>query len=447
MFFNPFQTSYRNLVTGVDTLIPLANGNQVKAINFDNAATTPPFVSVMEEIVNFSQYYSSIHRGKGYKSRFTSDYYENARSIIADFVKADPANDMVIFVKNTTEAINKLSYRLLNKIGNGTVLTTAMEHHSNDLPWRNKYRIDFIEIDHSGRIDLTDLKNKLEKYQGAVKLVTITGASNVTGYVNPVHEIAEIVHNYKASILVDGAQIVPHGGFDMKPASSPQHIDYLVFSAHKMYAPFGIGVLIGPRETFEKGIPEYVGGGTVQMVTTDNIIWKKPPYKEEAGTPNVIGVAALVAAIKTIKQLGIKNIEHYETRLLNNTYQKLINIPGIELFTDIRSRERHVAIIPFNIKGLPHQIVADILSSETGISVRNGCFCAQPYVSRLLKISKQELASYLKYPKLPRPGMVRISFGLYNEMQEIEILIKALNKIIRNRNTYRQKYSSNASNY
>jgi selenocysteine lyase/cysteine desulfurase len=443
MIFNPFMTSYRDLVTGVDTLIPLANGNQVKAINFDNAATTPPFVSVMKEIVNFSSYYSSIHRGKGYKSRFTSDYYENARSIVADFVKADPVKDIVIFVKNTTEAINKLSYRLLDKIGKGIVLTTAMEHHSNDLPWRNKYQIDFIEIDHSGRIDLADLKNKLEKYQGAVKLVTITGASNVTGYVNPIHKIAEIVHRYRASILVDGAQMVPHAGFDMKPASSPQHIDYLAFSAHKMYAPFGIGVLIGPRETFEKGIPEYVGGGTVRMVTRDHVMWKNPPYKEEAGTPNVIGAAALVAAIKTIKHLGINNIERYEANLLNNAYNKLKSIPDIELYTDIRSREKHIAVIPFNIKGLPHHIIAEILSSETGIAVRNGCFCAQPYVQRLLKLSKQEIVSYIKYPKAPRPGMVRLSFGLYNDLSEIEILIKALFQISRNKKKYLQYIPKN----
>jgi selenocysteine lyase/cysteine desulfurase len=447
MFFNPFMTSYRNLVTGVDTLIPLANGNKVKAINFDNAATTPPFVSVMEEIVNFSLYYSSIHRGKGYKSHFTSDFYENARSIVAEFVKADPVKDTVIFVKNTTEAINKLSYRLLNIIGNGIVLTTAMEHHSNDLPWRNKYQVDFIEIDQSGRIDLEDLKAKLEKYQGKVKLVTVTGASNVTGYVNPVHKIAEIVHRYKASILVDGAQMVPHAYFNMKPVNSPQHIDYLVFSAHKMYAPFGIGVLIGPRETFEKGIPEYVGGGTVRMVTKDHIIWDKPPHKEEAGTPNVIGLAALVASIKTIKYLGINNIERYETNLLNNAYNKLKSIPDIELYTDIRSRERHIAIIPFNIKGLPHYTVAEILSSETGIAVRNGCFCAQPYIQRLLKISKQEIASYIKYPKAPKPGMVRLSFGLYNDLSEIEILIKALLQITRNKRKYLQKYSLKISNY
>lgn len=447
MFFNPFMASYRNLVTGVDTLVPLANGNQVKSINFDNAATTPPFVSVMEEIANFSLNYSSIHRGKGYKSRFSSDFYENARFIVADFVKADPVHDTVIFVKNSTEAINKLSYRLLDKIGNGVVLSTAMEHHSNDLPWRNRYQVDYIEIDQSGRIDMADLKAKLEKYKGKVKLVTITGASNVTGYVNPVHKIAEIVHYYKARILVDGAQLVPHAGFDMKPANSPQHIDYLVFSAHKMYAPFGIGVLIGPKETFEKGTPEYVGGGTVRMVTNDYIIWDKPPQKEEAGTPNVIGLAALVAAIKTIKFLGINNIERYENNLLNNAYNKLKHIPDIELYTDIRSRERHIAIIPFNIKGLPHHLVAEILSSETGIAVRNGCFCAQPYIQRLLKISKQEIASYLKYPKAPKPGMVRLSFGLYNELSEIEILNRALIQISRNKRKYLQKYSINISNY
>ncbi|MHB8126882.1 MAG: aminotransferase class V-fold PLP-dependent enzyme [Desulfitobacteriaceae bacterium] len=447
MFLSPLKTSYRNLVTGLDILIPLANGNQVKAINFDNAATTPPFVSVMEEINNFSPNYSSIHRGTGYKSRLSSHVYENARSIVADFVKADPSKDIVIFVKNTTEAINKLSYRLLNEIKNGVVLTTLMEHHSNDLPWRNKYRVDFVEIDKSGRIDLVDLKVKLEKYQGAVKLVTITGASNVTGYVNPIHKIAELVHRYNAKILVDGAQLVPHANFDMKPVNSPQHIDYLVFSAHKMYAPFGIGVLIGPRETFEKGIPEYVGGGTVRMVTRDYVMWDDPPHKEEAGTPNIIGVAALVSAIKTINRIGMNNIERYEDNLLNSAYNKLRNIPDIQLYTDIRSSERHISVIPFNIKGLHHQIVAEILSSEAGIAVRNGCFCAQPYIQRLLNISKQEIDSLIKYPKAPKPGMVRLSFGLYNDQSEIEILNKTLILISKNKRKYLHKYSSTISRY
>ncbi len=447
MFFSPFKTGYRNLVTGVDSLIPLINGNQVKAINFDNAATTPPFVSVVEEIINFSPNYSSIHRGTGYKSRLSSEIYENARSIVASFVKADPVKDTVIFVNNTTAAINKLSFRLLDEIRNGVVLTTIMEHHSNDLPWRNKYRVDYVEIDESGRIDLIDLNSKLEKYQGAVKLVTLTGASNVTGYVNPVHKIAELVHRYNAKILVDGAQLVPHANFDMKPTNSTQHIDYLAFSAHKMYAPFGIGVLIGPKGTFEKGSPEYVGGGTVRIVTRDYVMWDAPPYKEEAGTPNVIGVAALVSAIKTINRIGRNNIERYENNLLSNAFNKLRNIPDLQLYTDIRSNERHVSVIPFNIKGLHHQIVAEILSSEVGIAVRNGCFCAQPYIHRLLKISKEEISSIINHPKAPRPGMVRLSFGLYNDQSEIEILNQALIRISKNKQKYLHKYSTFISKF
>ena len=447
MFLSPLKTSYRNLVTGVDSLIPLVNGNQVRGINFDNAATTPPFLSVMEEINSFSSNYSSIHRGTGYKSRLSSEIYENARTIVAGFVKADPVEDTVIFVNNTTEAINKLSYRLLDEIRNGVVLTTTMEHHSNDLPWRNKYRVDYVEIDGSGRIDLVDLKGKLEKYQGAVKLVTLTGASNVTGYVNPIHKIAELVHRYKARILVDGAQLIPHASFDMKPVNSPQHIDYLAFSAHKMYAPFGIGVLIGPKETFEKGIPEYVGGGTVRVVTRDFVTWDDPPHKEEAGTPNVIGVAALVSAIKTINRIGMNYIERYEDNLLNFSFNKLRNIPDLQLYTDIRANEKHISVIPFNIKGLPHEIVAEILSSEAGIAVRNGCFCAQPYIHRLLKISKEEIVSLIKHPKAPKPGMVRLSFGLYNDQSEIEILNQALIRISKNKQKYLHKYSTFISKF
>ena len=162
-----------------------------------------------------------------------------SRQMVADFLQADLNESSVIYVKNATEGINKLSYRLLEDLKGGIVLSTFMEHHSNDLPWRNKYQVDYVRVDEQGRLLLDDLEQKLRKYKGKVKLVTVTGASNVTGNTNPVHKIAALAHKYGAQILVDGAQLIHHAPFAMKPSSKMGHIDFLVFSAHKMYAPLG----------------------------------------------------------------------------------------------------------------------------------------------------------------------------------------------------------------
>ncbi len=425
------QSNYRHSVVGADTKIPLKNGQYGAAINFDNAASTPPFVSVMEDINNFSSMYSSIHRGTGYKSTLSSQIFEEARSIVKEFVNADPDHDTVIFVKNTTEAINKLSYRLWNGNKKSVILTTWMEHHSNDLPWRNKFQVDYVETDPKGKLSLENLEYKLKSHKGNVKLVTVTGASNVTGYVNPIHKIAELAHRYHAKILVDGAQLVPHNAINMKPKNPLEHIDYLAFSGHKMYAPFGIGVLIGPLETFKQGISEFVGGGTAEIVTHDWVVWEKPPHNEEAGSPNVMGVVALVAAIKTLTALGMRNIDHHENQLTNYANLKLKSIPGITLYAHTALGEPRIGVIPFNIQGFAHEQVAQILSNEAGIAVRTGCFCTQPYIQQLLSISPKQMELYKNKGVGPRPGVVRLSFGLYNDFSEINALIHILERIVK----------------
>ncbi|SPF36470.1 Aminotransferase class-V family protein (fragment) [Candidatus Desulfosporosinus infrequens] len=311
-----------------------------------------------------------------------------------------------------------------------------MEHHSNDLPWRNKFQVDYVQTDASGKLSLEDLESKLIKHKGNVKLVTVTGASNVTGYVNPIHKIAELAHRYRAKILVDGAQLVPHTAVNMKPKNALQHIDYLAFSAHKMYAPFGTGVLIGPKETFRQGIPEIVGGGTAETVTHDWVVWENPPHNEEAGSPNVMGVVALIAAIKTLTALGMENIDHYENQLTNYANLKLKSIPGITLYSQTSIDEPRIGVIPFNIQGITHERVATVLSNQAGIAVRTGCFCTQPYIQRLLAISPKHMEFYRKNVDAPRPGVVRISFGLYNDFSEIDVVAQLLERISKHPTTY-----------
>lgn len=435
------QLNWRNQIIGIDYKVPISNGKYVTAINFDNAATTPPFKSVIHDINAFAPWYSSIHRGTGFKSRYSSRLYEESREIICEFVNANLSNDSIIFVKNTSEAINKLSYRLLPENNKNVILSTCMEHHSNDLPWRKKFHVDYIDIDENGRLKLSDLKYKLNKYKNSVRLVAVTGASNVTGYMNPIYKIAKLAHKYNAEILVDAAQLIPHSPIDMKPKDSPEHIDYLAFSAHKMYAPFGIGVLIGPKSTFKKGEPDYSGGGTIDIVTHDYVKWADPPHKDEAGSPNIIGVIALASAINTLNMIGMENILNHEKKLLDYGIRRLKEVQDIILYGDVNNYSDRLGIITFNIDGIHHETVANILSYEGGIAVRNGCFCAHPYIHRLLNVSQKVIEDRIKNPTLPHPGMVRISFGLYNNFDEIDKLVDLLKVVSKNKKYYVNKYA------
>ncbi|KPU46091.1 cysteine desulfurase SufS [Oxobacter pfennigii] len=442
MYFGNLDKGYRSLIMGADTKVPIENGRFVTAINFDNAATTPPFVSVINEVNKFAPWYSSVHRGSGYKSRLSSDLFESARLRVLNFVNADPEKYTAIFVKNTTEALNKLSYCFYNNHKDCVILSSYMEHHSNDLPWRDKFKVEYIDITEEGRLQVSDLEKRLIKHKGKVKLVTITGASNVTGYKNPIHEIAALSHKYGAQICVDGAQLIPHSSIDMMPHTPLENIDFLAFSAHKMYAPFGTGVLIGPKDMFERGDPDYKGGGTVKIVTKDFVIWDEAPYREEAGSPNIIGVVALLAAINTLEAVSMENIESYEQELTGYAAEKIRHIPDITVYGDSYSKDDKVGIISFNIKGLHHEIVAEALSREVGIAVRNGCFCAQPYIQKILNLTSGDIKNIIDNAYFPRPGMVRISFGLYNSFEEIDKAINALQWITAHRYRYTEKYAS-----
>lgn len=437
--------SYRDLILGVNKKVPLISGKNVTAINLDNAATTPPFKSVMKDIVDFAPWYSSTHRGEGFKSQLTTNLYEDSRNIVRKFVNADLSNT-VIYVKNSTEAFNKLSNLLYDPYKKTVVLTTDMEHHSNDLPWRDKFIVDYISIDKSGKLSLEDLEAKLNKYKNFIKLVSITGASNITGYKNPIYDVAKLVHKFGSKLLVDGAQLIPHAPFIMSNEDPEYNIDFLIFSAHKMYAPFGIGVLIGPKNILDECDPDLVGGGTVDIVTHDFIKWNESPQRHEAGSPNVIGSIALVSAIKTLNKIGMNNVENIEKNLTTYAITQIKNIPNLKIYCDTSKDADRVSIIPFNIDGIHHALVAKILSYEWGIAVRSGCFCAQPYLVKLLNISSEFVINRISNPDSYRPGMVRISFGLYNTYSEIDILAYALNKISLKRDYYVSKYENMEKN-
>ncbi len=439
--------SYRNLVAGVDTRIPLDNGSYTTGINFDNAATTPPLLSVIKEVDSFIPWYSSVHRGKGYKSVVSTNLYEEGRNTIKDFVMADRDNDTVVYTKNTTEAINILACILSQqKNGRDVVLSTWMEHAANDLPWRDKFTVDYIETDDYGRLSMNNLEDKLKKYKDKVRIVTVTGASNVTGYLNDINTIAELAHRHGAEIHVDGAQLVPHLPVEMKPYGTAAYIDYLSFSAHKMYAPYGSGALIGPKSTFEKGLPYCQGGSAISLVTHNKIWWEEPPHKDEAGTPNLLGIAAMLSAIKALTSLGMDNIFKHEVALLHYAYEKMKSIPGITFYSHPEIKET-IGVIPFNVEGVHHSLMSAILSYEAGIAVRNGFFCAHPYCERLLGYSAQDMEDMMKDPNSIFPGIVRASFGIYNGLYEIDRFIAFLNQIVLNKKYYVDKYGNARGRY
>ncbi len=428
------QLNLRDQVVGLDIKVPLLNGQMITYVYLDNAASTPALKAVLDKVNSFLPYYSGVHRGTGFKSRISTVAYDRAHEIIANFVNANPDTNSVIFGKNTTEAINKLSYRFPLP-EDGIVLSSQLEHHSNDLPWRQRAKVIHVRATPEGRLDESDFDEKLETYAGKISLVAVTGASNVSGYIQPIHRLARKAHAVGAQILVDAAQLAPHRLVDMKPDDDPEHLDFVVLSAHKMYAPFGTGALIGPKDIFTQGIPEYSGGGTVDVVTLDEVHWAGTPDRDEAGSPNVVGAVAMAAAAKTLMSIGMENIAAHEAHLVNYALENLAQIPEIRLFgeTDPQKSYERIGVIPFNLDRFSHYLVAAILGYEGGIGVRSGCFCAHPYVVHLLRLPDEVKYLWKKLilegDKSKLPGMVRASFGCYNNEEDIDRFVEGLKRI------------------
>jgi cysteine desulfurase / selenocysteine lyase len=442
--------NYQDLFVGLDVDVPLLNGDKNRFIFLDNAASTPCLKKVQEIINNFLPYYSSVHRGTGFKSQISTAAYEQARQSVLQFLGADPEFHICIFVKNTTEAINKLSKRFQFSPDKNLVLTSGMEHHSNDLPWRDSARTIHCGLNPDGSLDEVDYDAKLAEYRTRIGLVAITGASNITGFINPIHRLAEKAHAAGAMIAVDAAQLAPHRNIDMKSPGDLSCLDFISLSGHKMYAPFGSGALVGPKEFFQKGVPEMKGGGTVEIVTLNSVIWAEPPDKDEAGSPNTIGAVAMAAAANQLKDLKMDLIAAHEAELTAYALNKLKDIEGLVIFgdKDPENTANRLGVIPFSFEHVPHFLASAVLGFEFGIGVRNGCFCAHPYIMHLLGYSEGDSDSVREKimvgDKTSMPGLIRISFGLFNTKEEIDILIDALKKISRGeyRGVYKQEIST-----
>jgi selenocysteine lyase/cysteine desulfurase len=442
---SPHFGHWREHFAGVDLPVPVSGGGTVTGINFDNAASTPPLKRVRDAVNGFSEVYSSVHRGTGYKSRLATEAYEHARELVSHFLGVDERSQVVIFVKGTTDALNRIAAEQARLDGR-QVLVTEMEHHADLLPWRHRSGHVMVGLSDDGHIDLDAIEHELRSAGGKIGLVAVCGASNVTGFVSPIHEVAELAHRHGALVSIDAAQLAPHHRIDIRPANDPGHLDFVSFSGHKMYAPYGAGVLVAPRDFFE-GAPEVMGGGAISIVTWDDTVWADLPDREEAGSPNVMGAVALGVAIDTLLELGFEEMLRHEVELGTTLLTRLSRIPGVGVLGGVEARpdgQARLGLASFVVDGLHHGLVAAALSHEWGIAVRNGCFCANPYVFHLLHMDKKAVdaveGEVTAGHRKALPGAVRASLAPYNTTTEVERFVEAVTHIARGKlkSTYEQ---------
>ncbi|WP_078324906.1 aminotransferase class V-fold PLP-dependent enzyme [Mycobacteroides salmoniphilum] len=387
-------------VVGADTKVPLAQGGWIRYANFDYAASAPALCDVAARVTELLPYYASVHRGAGYASRVCTTLYEGAREKVGRFVRA-AADHHVIFTRNTTDSLN-----LLASAVPGEVVVLDIEHHANLLTWQ-RYEARVVEHRATVADTVTALAEELARRPAA--LLAVTGASNVTGEVLPLAELAAVAHRYGARIAVDGAQLVPHRRIDLAATG----IDYLAFSGHKLYAPFGAGVLVGHSDWLDAARPYLAGGGAVRNVGIDGAEWLAGPQRHEAGTPNVVGVAAVAAACEALAALG--DIGHVEDVLTAQLREGLAAIEGVDTLSIWNSGRDVLGIVSFTVAGYTPSVAAAYLSAEHGIGLRDGRFCAHPLLARLGTPG----------------GALRASIGLGTTASDITRLVDAIGELVR----------------
>lgn len=399
-------------------------GNQHTITYLDHGASTHPPAPVLEGYREFlERYYANIHRGNHYLSQKASELYDCVSEDVLGFLNADASRNSVIFTSNTTTALDIASY-LMQDV-QGATLVSSMEHHSNDLPHRRRGEVLRIEILADGTIDYEDLERKLKTNR--VKLVAITGGSNVTGYMPDIRLIARLAHANGARVLVDAAQLIAHHAVDMLPNDSDEHIDFLAAAGHKAYAPFGSAFLVAPNEVLLGSLPYIPGGGTVKFVTDHEVVWEGGVERHTGGTPNIPGVIALGEALKWLSNIGLDWVREHELDLLRRVEGRLRALPGVTMLGEIPA-ERKLGVMSFNINGIHHENVAAVLNNAYGIATRNGCFCAHPYLTRLLHCTDPgEVRRKVENGEdVLLPGAVRATIGIYNNEEDLDKLVSAV---------------------
>jgi cysteine desulfurase/selenocysteine lyase len=403
-----------NIVAGLDVEkvrkdFPIL-GTQVHGkplVYFDNGATTQkPQVVIDAEARYYENYNSNVHRGVHHLSQVATNAYEQARQTVASFINAAHSHE-IIFTKGTTDGINLVANAMSRRFlkAGDTVIISAMEHHSNIVPWQiacedNGATLKVIPINEKGELQMEAFKAMLDD---TVKIVAVTYVSNTMGTVNPVEEIIELAHAKNIPVLIDAAQAIQHISIDVQ-ALKP---DFLAFSGHKIYGPTGTGVLYGTTEWLNK-LPPYQGGGDmIKTVTFAKTTYNELPYKFEAGTPNIAGAIALAAGIEYLQGLGLEKVQQYEEELMTYALQELRKIDGLRLIGDAAHRSGAISFLVHNI----HPFDMGELLDQQGIAVRTGHHCTEPLMD-LFRI----------------PGTVRASLSFYNTKEEVDKLVAGVKR-------------------
>ncbi len=442
---------------GLDTTYRLATGEVTRRVYLDSTASTLMMGAAHRAMTQLLKHYANTHSLMHNSARLATDAYDWAHRRVLSFVQADPDRYTCFFTgSGTTAGMNRLARTFHHlRPERDTVLVSIMEHHSNDLPHRKHIgRVIHLPVDIGttgmGAVDLEKMESVLKAEKDRINYVGITGVSNVTGIINPLRAVTRLAHQYGALVLVDGAQMVAHVPVQVSGHADPlEEIDALVFSGHKTYVPGSPGVVVARKELLAQIEPEEVGGGMVGRVYTDSYtVSPKFPDREEAGTPNIPGAIGLATALEVLERIGMDYLLEEETELITYTLQALERIPDVSIYgtTDTGHCPR-AASISFNVEGLHHSLVAAVLNDYHNIAVRNECFCAHPYVIEMipdqaadyLAMTDEELAAAC----LPKPGMVRASFGLYNTIADVDALVAGLNDIIAKRAEYQALYALN----
>ncbi len=378
-------------------------------VYLDNGATTQKPLCVLdamrEEYLNVN---ANVHRGVHYLSQQATDLHEAARERVRKFINAEKTEE-IVFTRGTTEAINLVAAsfgELMNK--GDEVIVSVMEHHSNIVPWqllanRKGTKIKVIPINDQGELIIDKYKKLFNEH---TRIVSVTHVSNVLGTINPIDDIIRIAHSHGVPVLIDGAQSTPHIKIDVQALDC----DFFAFSGHKMYGPTGIGVLYGKEEWLEK-MPPYQGGGEmIDTVSFEKTTFEKPPLKFEAGTPDYVATHGLSVAIDYIEKIGMDNIAAHERQLTEYCMEQLRNIEGARLIGEAIDKDAVVSFLIGNI----HHLDMGTLLDRLGIAVRTGHHCAQPLMERM-----------------GVQGTVRASFALYNTMEEVDILVNGIRRVMK----------------
>jgi selenocysteine lyase/cysteine desulfurase len=408
--------------------VATSDGKKRPLTYLDHGASTHAPRPVIDAVSDFlANHYANVHRGNHTLSQEASTAFEQASDTLAGFFGADPATQPICLTGNTTGALD-LAAHLMAGVKGATVITQA-EHHSNDLPHRRRGKVLRAPVDGSGRLLLDGLQDLLDGTD--VKLLAVTGASNVTGLMPPVHKLARMAHDAGARILVDAAQLYAHAPIDVKREGSPEHLDFVAAAGHKAYAPLGSAFLAAPADLVDAAPPHVTGGGTVEWVTETGVKHKSGPERHHGGTPNIVGAVAFAASTKYLTRLGMDNVREHERQVVRHALRRFAELTeaGVHLLgpSNLGAANQKVGVFAFVVPGLHHGEASKALDRRWGIATRNGCFCAQPLLNQLLDLGVQpKWTKAANGDQVEIPGAVRASIGVYNTEAEIDLLVDAV---------------------